>query len=48
MKPIPVLNFMSIGTTVTVIEFHEFNDKKKKKEQNMDKIGKIVLAVTWT
>ena len=44
MKPVQVPNFMSIGTTV--IELRFFNKKKKKK--NMDKMGKIVLAITWT
>ena len=34
-------SFMSIGTTVT--ELHEFEEKRKpKKNNNMDKIGKLV------
>ena len=33
-KPVQTSGFMSIGATV--IELHEFNDKKKK---NMDKMG---------
>ena len=35
---------MSIGTTV--IELREFKEKKKKKNNNMDKMGKICLALT--
>ena len=35
---------MFIGTMV--IELHEFNDKKKKK--NMDKMGKLFLLITLT
>ena len=31
----------------TVFEFREFNEKNKKKN-NMDKMCKIVIAVTWT
>ena len=33
---------MSIGTTI--IELHEFKEKKKKKN-NVDKMGKICLAL---
>ena len=39
MKPVQIPSFMSIGTTV--IEFKE----KKKKKKNMDKMGKICLAL---
>ena len=41
MKPAHIPSFMSIGTMV--IELHEFKEKKKK-EKNMDKMGKIFLA----
>ena len=41
MKPVQVPSFMSIGTTV--IELREFKEKKKK---NVDKMGKICLALT--
>ena len=46
MKPVQILSFMSIGTTV--IELREFKEKKKKKKKkkNMDKMGKICLALT--
>ena len=44
MKPICIPSFVSIG--IMVIELREFNNKKKKKKKNMDKLGKIVLAVT--
>ena len=42
MKPVQIPSFMSIGTTV--IELREFKEKKKKKN-NMDKMGKICLAL---
>ena len=32
----------------TDFEFREFNEKKNKKKNNMDKLCKIVVAVTWT
>ena len=38
-KPVQIPSFMSIGTTV--IELCEF--KEKKKNNNMDKMGKIFL-----
>ena len=46
MKPICLPHFMPICTMV--IELYEFNKKKKKKKKkkNMDKMAKIVLAVT--
>ena len=34
---------MSTGTTV--IELREFKEKNKKKKKNMDKMGKIFLAL---
>ena len=34
---------MFIGTMVI-----EFNDKKKKKKKNMDKMGKLFLLITLT
>ena len=37
---------MFIGTMV--IELREFNDKKKKKKKNMDKVGKLFLLITLT
>ena len=41
---------MSIGAAI--IELHFFNTKNKKKKKktkwNMDKMGKIGLAITWT
>ena len=40
MKPVQIPRFMSIGTTV--IELREFKEKKTK---NMDKMGKICLAL---
>ena len=40
MKPVQIPSFMSIGATV--IELREF---KEKKNNNMDKIGKIGLAL---
>ena len=44
MKPVQIPSLMSIGTTV--IELHEFKEKKKKKKKkNMDKIGKVCLAL---
>ena len=44
MKPVQIPSFMSIGTTV--IELCEFKEKKKKKKNNnMDKMGKICLAL---
>ena len=39
-----VPNFVSIG--IMVSELHEF--KKKKKQKNMNKMGKILLTVTQT
>ena len=45
MKPVQVPSFMSIDTTV--IELREFEEKKKKKKKNMDKLGKIFLALIW-
>ena len=39
MKPVQILSFMSIGTTV--IELREFKEKKKKKKN----MGKICLAL---
>ena len=42
MKPVQIPSFMSIGTTV--IELREFKEKKKK-NNNMDKMGKICLAL---
>ena len=42
MKPVQIPSFMSIGTMV--IELCEFKEKKKKKN-NMDKMGKICLAL---
>ena len=41
MKPVQIPSFMSIGTTV--IGLREFKEKKKK--NNMDKMGKICLAL---
>ena len=41
MKPVQIPSFMSIGTTV--IALCEFKEKKKK--NNMDKMGKICLAL---
>ena len=38
-----VPSFMAIGTTV--IELRKFKEKKKKKNNNMDKMGKICLAL---
>ena len=43
MKPVKIPSFMSIGTAV--IELREFKKKKKKKKKNMDKMGKICLAL---
>ena len=44
MKPVQIPSFMPIGTTV--IELCEFKEKKKKKKNNnMDKMGKICLAL---
>ena len=45
MKPVQIPSLMSIGTTV--IELREFKEKKKKKKKkkNMDKIGKVCLAL---
>ena len=42
MKPVQIPSFMSIGTTV--IELREFKNNKKK-NNNMDKMGKICLAL---
>ena len=39
-------SFMPIGTTV--IELRELKKKKKKKKNNMDKIGKLLLAIVFT
>ena len=36
---------MSIGTMV--IELHEFNDKKKKKKNTMDKMQKLNFFIIW-
>ena len=36
---------MSIGTMV--IELREFNDKKKKKKNNMDKMQKLNFVIIW-
>ena len=41
MKPVQIPSFMSIGTMV--IELREF--KEKKKNNNMDKMGKMFLAL---
>ena len=41
MKPVQIPSFTSIGTTV--IELREF--KEKKKNNNMEKMGKICLAL---
>ena len=39
---------MSIGTTsIELREFKEKKKKKKKKKNNMDKIGKVCLALIW-
>ena len=38
--------FMLIGTMV--IELREFNDKKKKKKNDMDKMQKLFFSITWT
>ena len=44
MKPVLIQSFMAIGTMV--IELREFKEKqKKKKKKNMDKMGKICLAL---
>ena len=43
MKPVQIPSVMSIG--ITVIELREFKEKKKKKNNNMDKMGKICLAL---
>ena len=37
MKPVQIQSFMSIGTAV--IELRDFKEKKKK-DNNMDKLGK--------
>ena len=39
MKPLQLPSFTLIGTMV--IELREFNDKKKKKKNNMDKMQKL-------
>ena len=36
---------MSIGTMV--IELREFNDKKKKMKNNMDKMQKLNFVIIW-
>ena len=44
LKPVQIPSVMCSGTTV--IELHEFNDKKKKKN-NMDKMQKLILPQKW-
>ena len=44
MKPVQILSFMSIGTTV--IELHEFKEKKRKKK-NIHKINFVLALMLW-
>ena len=45
MKLLQLPSFTLIGTMVS--ELREFNDKKKKKN-NMDKMQKLFIVITWT
>ena len=47
MKPVQLLSFMSIGTTV--IELHEFKEKKKKKKnkEQHGQNGENMFSSNW-